>query len=165
MKTLYESILDDEDILISNVKKDMYWVNQVKMQLMKCKSHLSFPSKEIQEELNNNDIIKAALNPVFKKFGDFEWGRPFTIFKNIFVSFYHEHRKGGMLSIFEFEYDIQNEQLFVSTMIPKAIEQDYSTSKKTKMDKYIALVEDVRKVAKKDLTDYNKFYKRYKFEI
>ena len=33
------------------------------------------------------------------------------------------------------------------------------------MDKYIALVEDVRKVAKKDLTDYNKFYKWYKFEI
>lgn len=65
MKTLYESILDDEDILISKTKKDSQnWLLTLKHAM------LNNASDEDLEEILNQDIVKKEVSKIFYKFDD-----------------------------------------------------------------------------------------------
>jgi hypothetical protein len=65
MKTLYESILDDEDVLISKTKKDSQnWLLTLKLAM------LNNASDEDLEEIINQDIVKKEVSKIFYKFDD-----------------------------------------------------------------------------------------------
>lgn len=65
MKSLYESILDDEDVLISKTKKDSQnWLLTLKHAM------LNNASDEDLEEIINQDIVKKEVSKIFYKFDD-----------------------------------------------------------------------------------------------
>ena len=62
MKTLYESILDDEDVLISKTKKDSQnWLLTLK------RAMLNNASNEDLAEIINQDIVKKEVSKIFYK--------------------------------------------------------------------------------------------------
>ena len=68
MKSLYESILDDEDVLISDIKKtSQNWLLTVKNMLEQDCS-----VEDILKFLNGK-IVTDSIKPMFKKFEDMEW--------------------------------------------------------------------------------------------
>ena len=77
MKILYESILDDEDVLIQDVKNSTEWFNIIKQQLIKhTESGGSYATRrEVYDCVENNEIIKSTLKKVLKKPDHFEWNK------------------------------------------------------------------------------------------
>ena len=68
MKSLYESLLDDEDVLISDIKKtSQNWLLTVKNMLEQDCS-----VEDILKFLNGK-IVTDSIKPMFKKFEDMEW--------------------------------------------------------------------------------------------
>ena len=68
MKTLYESILDDEDVLISKTKKDSQnWLLTVKNMLEQ-----DYSAEDILKFLNSK-IVTDSIKPMFKKFENMQW--------------------------------------------------------------------------------------------
>ena len=70
MKTLYESILDDEDILISDIKKiSQNWLLVLKNAML----NFSGNDDEIVDFMNSGEV-KKAIKPLFHKFdGRVRW--------------------------------------------------------------------------------------------
>ena len=75
MKSLYESILDDEDVLIGDVKNSIKWFNIIKQQLVKyAESRGDYGvRREVYDCVVNNEVINSILKKVFKKPDHFEW--------------------------------------------------------------------------------------------
>ena len=68
MKTLYESILDNEDVLISDIEKtSQNWPLIVKNMLEQ-----EYPAEDILKFLNSKTVVDN-IKPMFKKFEDMEW--------------------------------------------------------------------------------------------
>ena len=68
MKSLYESILDDENILISDIKKaSQNWLLIVKNMLEQDSS-----TEDILKFLNGKTVTNS-IKPMFKKFEDMRW--------------------------------------------------------------------------------------------
>ena len=68
MKTLYESILDDEDVLISKIRKDSQnWLLTIKNMLEQDCS-----AEDILKFLNSK-IVTDSIKPMFKKFENMQW--------------------------------------------------------------------------------------------
>ena len=75
MKTLYESILDDEEVLIQGVKNSTKQFDIIKQQLVKyAESRGSRDAyREIYDYIENNEVINSTLKKVFKKPDNFKW--------------------------------------------------------------------------------------------
>ena len=68
MRTLYESILDDEDVLISNVKKQSNnWLLNLKYLM------LNNASKQDILDFLNSELVKKDIKPLFKKLDNAYW--------------------------------------------------------------------------------------------
>ena len=68
MKSLYESILDDEDVLISGTKKHLgNWLLTVKNMLEQ-----EYSAEDILKFLNSK-IVTDSIKPMFKKFENMQW--------------------------------------------------------------------------------------------
>lgn len=68
MKTLYESILDDEDVLISDIKKtSQNWLLTVKNMLEQ-----DYSAEDILKFLNGK-IVTDSIKPMFKNFENMQW--------------------------------------------------------------------------------------------
>ena len=68
MKSLYESILDDEDVLIGNVKKQSSnWLLNLK--------HLMLNNASEQDILDflNSELVEKDIKPLFKKLDNTYW--------------------------------------------------------------------------------------------
>ena len=66
MRTLYESILDDEDVLIQKVK-EFNWFKILEHLLINGSTE-----KEILDFLNSKTVVDN-IKPMFKNFKDMEW--------------------------------------------------------------------------------------------
>ena len=67
MKTLYKSILDDEEVLIDRAKNDINWFKILEIRLNNGSSE-----KEILKFLNSKAVVDN-IKPMFKNFKDMEW--------------------------------------------------------------------------------------------
>lgn len=68
MKTLYESILDDEDVLIGDIKKSSNnWLLILKQMIFN-----NYSEKDILEFLNSK-IVENDIKPLFKNFKPVYW--------------------------------------------------------------------------------------------
>jgi hypothetical protein len=68
MKTLYESILDDEEVLINNARKDTHWVKAA------CSLMLNKYTPEYVLEFLNSDDVTKSLSKVFgSKYKNYDW--------------------------------------------------------------------------------------------
>jgi hypothetical protein len=165
MKTLYESILDDEDVLIQDVKNSTEWFNIVKQQLIKyteCGGSYS-ARREVYDNVVNNEIIKSTFKKVFKKPDDFEWNK--LMYSDFLGTCFQlsdaKHRDWTHLErVIRFDYK-PNKYFRIELKKPEHLTR--STANKIKMKKYIELIEDIKKIAKKDWTESESG--NYLFEI
>lgn len=67
MKSLYESILDDEDILVKNTQKTLNWLVSLKYMLEN-----SYSEDDIRDFLSQDFVIKD-IEPIFKDFKKVHW--------------------------------------------------------------------------------------------
>ena len=68
MKSLYESILDDEEVLINNVRKNTHWVRAA------CSLILNKYIPEYVLEFLNSDGVTKSLSKVFgSKYKNYDW--------------------------------------------------------------------------------------------
>lgn len=67
MRTLYESILDDEEVLINNARKGAHWVRAA------CSLMLDKCTPEYVLEFLNSDIVTKSLSKVFSKYKNYDW--------------------------------------------------------------------------------------------
>ena len=69
MKTLYESILDDEDVLIDDIKKSSNnWLLVLKQMIF------NNSSEEDVLEFLNSKMVENDIKPIFKNFKPAYWG-------------------------------------------------------------------------------------------
>lgn len=68
MKTLYESILDDEDVLVSDVKTHSNWLLALKELLI-----TDTPEQDILEFLNNSKPIENIIKGLFNNTKNVYW--------------------------------------------------------------------------------------------
>ena len=68
MKTLYETILDDEDILISDIKTHSNWLLALKELMI-----TDAPEKDILEFLNNSKPIENIIKGLFNNTKNVYW--------------------------------------------------------------------------------------------
>lgn len=164
MKSLYESILDDEDDLIQDVKNSTEWFNIIKQQLIKhTESGGSFSTRrEVYDCVVNNEIIKSTLKKVFKKPDYFEWNK--LMYSDLLGTFFQlsdsKRRDGVQERIIRFNYK-PNKYFKIELRKPEHLER--TVANKIKMKKYIELIDDIKKIAKKDWTEPASLY--YIFEI
>jgi hypothetical protein len=100
MKTLYESILDDEDILISKTKKtSQNWLLIVKNMLEQ-----NYSAEDILKFLNSK-IVTDSIKPMFKKFENMQWkyGKN-DIFSYCMLFDKKERKKYGPKDVIQFIY-------------------------------------------------------------
>ena len=165
MKSLYESILDDEDVLIQDVKNSTEWFNIIKQQLIKhtgsCGDYAT--RREVYDCVENNEIIKSILKKVFKKPDHFKWiklGYSDIFGANIQLSDSKRRDWTQLGRVIRFEYR-PNKYFKIELKKPERLTQ--STANKIRMKKYIELIEDIKKIAKKDWTGSESG--NYEFEI
>ena len=100
MKSLYESILDDEDVLISDVKKtSQNWLLTVKNMLEQdC-------SVEDVLKFLNGKIVTDSIKPMFKNFENMQWkyGK-YDEFSYCMLFNKKERKKYGPKNIIQFVY-------------------------------------------------------------
>lgn len=159
MKTLQdyinESILDDEEVLIRDVKNSTKWFNIIKQQLVKyAESRGSLDTDiEVCDYIENNEVINSILKKVFKKPDHFKWIK--LVYSDIFgvsIQLSDSKRRDWtyLERVIRFEYK-PNKYFKIELKKPERLEQ--SIANKTRMNKYIELIEDIRKIAKKDWTE------------
>lgn len=170
MKNLFdyinESILDDEDDLIQDVKNSTVWFNIIKQSLIKhTESGGSYSTRrEVYDWVVNNEIIKSTLKKVFKKPDDFKWNDLFySDLYSTYIKLSDSKRGNYWMSvqwIIRFNYK-PNKYFKIELKKPEHLEQ--TVANKIRMKKYIELIEDIKKIAKKDWTEPISLY--YIFEI
>ena len=155
MKTLYESILDDEDVLIQNVKNSVKWFDIIKQQLLKyIESRGDYAvRREVYDCIKNNEIINSTLKKVFKKLDHFEWNELiYGDFLGTTIQLSDSKRRDWtrLKRVIRFEYK-PNKYFKIELRKPERLEQ--SIANKMRINKYIELIDDIKKIAKKDWTE------------
>lgn len=159
MKTLQdyinESILDDEDVLIQDTNNGVKWFNIIKQQLIKhVESGGSYSTRrEVYDCVVNNEIIKSTFKKVFKKPDHFEWNN--LIYSDFLGTCFQlsdaKRRDWTHLErVIRLDYK-PNKYFKIELKKPDHLKQ--SIANKIRMKKYIELIEDIRKIAKKDWTE------------
>lgn len=165
MKTLYESILDDEDVLIQDVKNDVKWFNIIKQQLLKyVESRGDYAvRRDVYDCVKNNEVINSTLKKVFKKPDHFEWNElMYGDFLGTTINLSDSKTKlGGRVISFEYKPNKYFKTFKIELRKPERIKQ--SIINKMRINKYIELIEDIKKIAKKDWTEPSDVF--YVFEI
>ena len=162
MKTLYESILDDEDVLIQDVKNGVKWFNIIKQQLIKYTESRGDVTVllEVYDYIKDNEVINSTLKKVFKKPDHFEWNKlHYSDFLGTTICLSDLKTKLGK-RVISFEYK-PNKYFKIELRKPEHIKQ--SIINKMRINKYIELIEDIKKIAKKDWTEPDDVF--YVFEI
>lgn len=143
MKTLYESILDDEEVLVGDLKKD---ANnpfiQLKYILIENLKDAKDRSKEVEE------LIKKPIIDVIKK-------HPSLTGKKIWVRFHHYKHSGGLAYVLCFKDGDGNSQEAISINARNkakcmSIGLDYPTVKSVKKYRTDILVDNINKTLKKE---------------
>lgn len=169
MKTLQdyinESILDDEDILIQDAKNGVKWFNIIKQQLVKyAESRGDYGvRREVYDCVENNEVINSTLKKVFKKPDHFEWnslGYSDLFGAGIQLSDSKRRDWTRLERVIMFDYR-PNKYFKIELKKPDHLKQ--SIANKIRINKYIELIEDVKKIAKKDWTEPDSW--NYVFEI
>lgn len=155
MKSLYESILDDEDVLIGDVKNSIKWFNIIKQQLVKyAESRGDYGvRREVYDCVVNNEVINSTLKKVFKKPDHFEWinlNCSDLFGAHIQLSDSKRRDWTQLERVIMLDYR-PNKYFKIELKKPDHLKQ--SIANKTRMNKYIELIEDIRKIAKKDWTE------------
>ena len=165
MKSLYESILDDEEILIQDAKNSIKWFNIIKQQLVKYAERRGDHGigREVYDCVENNEVINSTLKSVFKKPDHFEWIK--LSYSDLFGAYIQlsdsKRRDWTQLErVIRFEYR-PNKYFKIELRKPERLKQ--SIANKTRINKYIELIEDIKKIAKKDWTESDSG--NYIFEI
>ena len=158
MKTLQdyinESILDDEDVLIQDVKNSVGWFNIIKYQLIKyTESGGNYAARrEVYDCVVNNEVINSILKKVFKKPDDFKWNELiYSDFSGTRFQLSDSKRRDvtHLEMVIRFEYK-PNKYFKIELRKPEHLEQPIAN--KIRMKKYIELIDDIKKIAKKDCT-------------
>lgn len=104
MKSLYESILDDEDVLIQKVK-EFNWFKILEHLLINGSTE-----KEILDFLNSKTVVDN-IKPMFKNFKDMEWQYYETIFsKGVTLHNINETENyGGSTNIMTLSTDLKRD--------------------------------------------------------
>lgn len=135
MKTLYESILDDEDILISDTKKaSQNWLLIVKNMLEQDSS-----TEDILKFLNSK-IVTDNIKPMFKKFENMQWKYEKNKFCSYCTLFNKKERKiYGTTYVISFVYYFGEEFATIKGVfvdIPNLDELPATTRNNIVKDKY-----------------------------
>lgn len=159
MKTLNdyikESLLDDEEILIGNVKNSVKWFDIIKQQLIKYMESRGSRDTygEVYDYIENNEVINSTLKKVFKKPDHFKWIKldySELFGTNIQLSDSKRRDWTQLERVIKFEYK-PNKYFKIELRKPERLEQ--SIANKMRINKYIELIEDIKKIAKKDWTE------------
>lgn len=143
MKSLYESILDDEDILVGDLKKD---ANnpfiQLKYILIENLKDAKDRSKEVRE------LIKKPIIDVVRK-------HPSLKGRTIWMRFHYYKYSGGLAYVLYFKDDDDNSQEAISINAHNkdkcmSIGLDYPTAKSVKKYNTDILVDNINKTLKKE---------------
>lgn len=164
-KYIKESLLDDEDILIQDTNNSIKWFNVIKQQLIKhTESGGSYATRrEVYDCVENNEIIKSTLKKVFKKPDHFEWDKlMYSDFLGTCFQLSDAKRRDWtyLERVIRFDYK-PNKYFKIELKKPDHLTQ--STANKIRMKNYIELIEDIKKIAKKDWTRPESG--NYEFEI
>ena len=105
MKSLYESILDDEDVLVSQAK-EFNW-----FKILESIFNNGSSEKEILKFLNSK-IVVDNIKPMFKNFKDMEWIYYETIFsRGVELHNVNETENyGGSTNIMTLSVDLKRDQ-------------------------------------------------------
>lgn len=155
MKTLLESILDDEEVLIGDVKNSVKWFSIIKQQLVKyAESRGDYAiRREVYDCVENNEVINSTIKKCLKKPDHFEWiklGYSDLFGADIQLSDSKRRDWTHLERVIRFEYK-PNKYFNIELRKPEHLEQ--SIANKIRMKKYIELIEDIKKIAKKDWTE------------
>ena len=165
MKSLYESILDDEEILIQDAKNSIKWFNIIKQQLVKYAESRGDHGigREVYDCVENNEVINSTLKSVFKKPDHFEWIKlGYSDLFGAYIQLSDSKRRDWtqLERVIRFEYR-PNKYFKIELRKPERLKQ--SIANKIRINKYIELIEDIKKIAKKDWTESDSG--NYIFEI
>ena len=155
MKSLYESILDDEEVLIQDTNNSAKWFSIIKQQLVQyAESRGDYGARrEVYDCVKNNEIIKSTLKKVFKKPDHFEWiklGYSDLFGASIQLSDSKRRDWTQLEWVIKFNYK-PNKYFKIELKKPDHLKQ--SIANKTRMNKYIELIEDIREISEKDWTE------------
>lgn len=155
MKTLYESILDDEDVLIQDVKNGVKWFNIIKQQLIKYTESRGDVTVllEVYDYIKDNEVINSTLKKVFKKPDHFEWNKlHYSDLYGTYIQLSDSKRRDWthLERVIKFEYK-PNKYFKIELKKPEHLKQ--SIANKIRMNKYIELIDGIKKIAKKDWTE------------
>jgi hypothetical protein len=161
MKSLYESILDDEDILVGNIKSDIkkldnpinyfisYWVDNIKKLESEKKSNLKNSS------LSNDKLMNNKIKRFFKfDSDDFKWECIFFKFSTdaITINCSIKDNTNVKLIYFEYhEYTHKKPSIKLQLLNPQYIKDNFP---ELYNDKYIKNYKSIINKLKKDFSDF-----------
>ncbi len=141
------------------------WFDVIKQQLIKyTESHGDVATlREVYNYLKNNEVVNSTLKTLFKKPDHFEWiklGYSDLFGTHIQLSDSKRRDWTKLERVIKFEYK-PNKYFKIELRKPEHLEQ--SIANKIKLTKYNELIEDIKKIAKKDWTEPDSG--NYEFEI
>jgi predicted patatin/cPLA2 family phospholipase len=141
------------------------WFDIIKQQLIKYTESRGDVTtlREVYNYIRNNEVINSTLKSVFKKPDHFEWiklGYSDLFGTHIQLSDSKRRDWTQLERVIKFEYK-PNKHFKIELKKPEHLEQ--SIANKTKLNKYTELIEDIKKIAKKDWTESDSG--NYTFEI
>ena len=171
-KKVSESILDDENTLINDVKKSANfigkitdWLNLFKPYCLKFNNQMALNVdysvyNKMINELFNKDINKNMLNNLLKKADDFKFETSTRLHEPIIFSL--KDTKLKEISKFKFNGLIKikyAQNVFeIKIMKPDILESKFKTVfNKVNISKYNTLIECFQKISKKS-DEYNEYY-------
>ena len=165
MRTLYESILDDEDVLVGSIKSDvqkldnpityfiLYWVDNIKKLESEKKSNLKNSS------LSNDKLMNNKIKRFFKFNSDeFKWECIFSKFSTgvyagtIMINCSIKDNTNIKLIHFEYcEYTYSKPSITLHLLNPQYIKDNFP---ELYNDKYIKNYKSIINKLKKDFSDF-----------
>ena len=141
------------------------WFDVIKQQLIKYTDSKGDVTtlREVYTYLKNNEVVNSALKTVFKKPDHFEWiklGYSDLFGTHIQLSDSKRRDWTQLERVIKFEYR-PNKYFKIELRKPERLEQ--SIANKMRLNKYNELIEDIKKIAKKDWTESDGG--NYEFEI
>lgn len=144
MKSLYESILDDEDVLVQNVKMDIN--NPISYIISKyTNKKLSYP--QLNGELRFDDALNKLIKDFFKFDDGFYWHALATSGSEVVGNSFQLLDK-DRINIANFEHNLDSNTIEVSLLTPKYIAERFDSHKK-----YIKNYNKIKKELKKIFKD------------
>lgn len=141
------------------------WFDVIKQQLIKYAESRGDATtlREIYNYIENNEVINSTLKNVFKKPDHFEWinlGYSDLFGTHIQLSDSKRRDWTRLERVIKFDYR-PNKYFKIELTKPEHLKQ--SIANKIRLNKYTELIEDIKKIAKKDWTESDSG--NYTFEI